>query len=186
METPSTMNEPRSTPSLVSDSYSTANSDEQDSQINNQKEQGVIPKNTSKNDKNSELFSRAARNAVKRNHKPPVFEDIRTHNKFDALLDEQEPPPIETKHKNKQSRNSDDKKIDETSNKQHARKSMDIFVPSYMSRKRKNDEVRGSNSNLEASLPKKQNTYNIPVIGSSSGQKASDGKKPTKPSAKWR
>ena len=123
---------------------------------------------------------------MKRNPKPPIFEDIRTRNKFDSLPDEQEPPSIESKHKNKQSRNSDDKKIDETSNKQHARKPIDLFVPSYMGRKRKNDEARGSNSNLEASLPKKQHTFNIPVIGSSSGQKPSDVKKPTKPSAQWR
>ena len=185
METPSSMNEPRSTPSQVSDPCSKANSDEEDSQIKNQKEQGAMPKNTSNNDAKSDLFFRAARNAVKGKHRPPIFEDIRTRNKFDSLPDEQEPPSIESKH-NKQSKNSADKKIEETSNKQHARKPIDLFVPSYLSKKRKNDELRGSNSNLEASLAKKQHTFSIPVIGSSSGHKPSDVKKSTKPSAKWR
>ena len=151
----------------------------------NLKEQGAIPKTTPKNDMNSELFKRVAKSAS-RKPKTPIFEDIKTHNKFDSLTDETEPPPKESK----QSRNSADKKIKETStnDKLHAGKSSDLFTPSYLSRKgkRKHDEASGSNTNLDTAAVKKPNTFNIPVIGSSSGHKPSDGTKPPKPSAQWR
>ena len=224
------MNDPFSASSLVSDSYSEVNSDEEGSQTDlaiktpsrssspirklqnkqpqsnksiksdqtvtppsktdlidqqtNQEKQGAIPKSTSKNDTNSELFKKVAKNAFKGKPKPPIFEDITTRNKFDSLTDEQEPPSKESK----QSGNSAGKKIKETStnNKLHTGKSSDLFTPSYMDRKRKHEEASGSNTNLDISSAKKPNTYNIPVIGSTSGYKPSDVTKPTKPSAQWR
>ena len=150
----------------------------------NLKEQGAIPKTTPKNDMNSELFKKVAKSASKK-PKTPIFEDIKTHNKFDSLTDETEPPPRESK----QSRNSAGNKIKETStnNKLYAGKSSDLFTPSYLNRKgkRKHDDASGSNTNLDIA-PKKPNTYNIPVIGSSPGHNPSDGIKPPKPSAQWR
>ena len=200
-DTPSLTNDPVFASSLVSDSYSEIHSDKEDNQSDlafktrktnpndqqaNLQEQGAIPKTTPKNETNSDLFKKVAKNAFKGKPKTPTFEDIRTHNKFDPLTDEQDPPSRESK----QSRNSTGNKIKETSsnNKLHTGKSSDLFVPSYLNRKgkRKHDEASGSNTNLDTASAKKSNTYNIPVIGSSSGHKPSDVMKPTKPSAQWR